>query len=270
MAYMDITTGEMVDDKPKAAPTAKAPQVSTGQGGFTTAVQPKKELPLRHVAGGQQLWDQAQSQGQALRDQAAGLPGQFTSPEQYNQARQMNQGFVNQIGNYLNTVGKGPSVAETQLNQGMEQALAQQLAMAASQRGGGNVGLQQRQLAENQANIGQATNAQAALLRAQENQANQNLMLQGLGLQTQAGQQLQGMDQQMINAMLTQQLGRQQLARGFGQDQAALAQIQANAMASRYGANTQRAAAESAAQGQLAGGLAQGAGSFIGAIGNLF
>lgn len=265
-----------VNPKNPSIPLPVAPQPTKKQPATGSAITPKLgadqpgkaayQTPgLKHVAGGQQLWETNTARSNQLNADASALPGQYIQPGQYQDMRAQNQSFVNQIGDYLGTIGQGPSVAELQLNQGMDQALAQQMALAASQRGGGNVGLQQRQLAEQQANIGQNVAGQAALLRAQEDQANQQLMLQGLGLQTQAGQAMQGMDQEMINSLLSQQLGRQQLGLGYQQQLAGLAGMQADAMLGRYQANSSRSAANAGAQNQLLGGIAQGVGSFLAA-----
>jgi len=63
--------------------------------------------------------------------------------------------------------GQGPSVAQQQLQMGLEAGIAQQAALAAAARGQ-NVGLGQYQAAQNAGNLAAQTNAQAALLRAQE------------------------------------------------------------------------------------------------------
>lgn len=65
-------------------------------------------------------------------------------------------------------MGLAPSAAQIQLQQGMQSGLAQQLALAASQRGATNASLAQRGVMNNAAGLGQQVNSQTALLRAQE------------------------------------------------------------------------------------------------------
>lgn len=266
---MDYTTGEMVevpDNKPKAQqanPVVKTQvQPSTPKLGAQAPAPTGYATPeLKHVAGGQQMWDTATARSNQANIAASQLPGQYLDQAGAAQTAAQNRQFVNQIGQYMQNIGQGPSVAEQQLGQGMEQALAQQLALAASQRGGGNVGLQQRQLAENQANVAQNVNAQAALLRAQENQANQQLMMQGLGLQSQVGQSQQGLDQAMAQAVMQQQLGLGQLGLGYSGLQAQLSDAQLRAMLGRYQSNASRSAAADQAQGQMIGGIIGGLGT---------
>lgn len=93
--------------------------------------------------------------------------------------------------------GEGPSLAQAQLQAAQDRNLAQQLAAAATQRGG-NVALSQRQLAQQAAQTGQQTAQQAAQARIQEAmQARQEL-----------GQQL-SQEQELSDRLITQytQLG---------------------------------------------------------------
>lgn len=89
-------------------------------------------------------------------------------------------------------MGVGPSLAQNQLQQATDQNIAQQMAMAASARGG-NVGMAQRIAAQNAGAAQQQMAQQAGIMRLQEQQSAQGLLNQGIGQGRQgdlAGQQL--------------------------------------------------------------------------------
>jgi hypothetical protein len=105
---------------------------------------------------GQQMADRSQGQQQFLGQQQ-----QLT-----NQLMQQAQ-------------GQGPSIAQAQLQQGTDQNIAQQMAMASSARGG-NVGMAQRQAAMNAGQAQQQMAGQAGVLRLQEQQGAQQQLGQNL------------------------------------------------------------------------------------------
>src|SRR5688572_4655083 len=122
--------------------------------------------------------------------------------------------------------GNGPSVAQLQMQQGQDQAIANQMAMQAQGRGG-NLGANMR--AASQAGVGMQMqgNQQAAQLRAQEQQA---AMAGAAGLSTEmAGQ---GLQQQLgAQGMLGDAYGQQLAAQtqwGLGQRELDLKQRQGN------------------------------------------
>lgn len=91
--------------------------------------------------------------------------------------------------------GKGPSLAQMQLQKGTDANMSAAMALGQSQRGAGQAGML-KGIATQQANIGQGMANDAAMLRLQEQmQANQML---GSGLQGMRGQDLSyaGMEQQ--------------------------------------------------------------------------
>src|SRR5690606_36067945 len=108
-------------------------------------------------------------------------------------------------------LGQGPSVAELQMRQGGDQAIANAQTIAAQGRSG-NLGASMRQGGQAGAAIGMQTNQQAAQLRAQEQQA---------GMQGYAG----------LGTQLQNQALQEQLAYGgFGNQQ----QLQAQQLGTQY------------------------------------
>lgn len=91
--------------------------------------------------------------------------------------------------------GKGPSLAQMQLQKGTDANISNAMALGQSQRGAGQAGML-KGIATQQANIGQGMANDAAMLRLQE-QMQANSML-GQGLQGMRGQDLSyaGMEQQ--------------------------------------------------------------------------
>lgn len=83
---------------------------------------------------------------------------------QQQQAREQQQGVLDLL--MAQSRGEGPSVAQQQLQAGMERGQSQAAALAASQRG--NPFLAARQAQQQQAALAAQTNQQAAALRAQE------------------------------------------------------------------------------------------------------
>lgn len=138
------------------------------------------------AAGGQTAYYQQQA-GQALGQRAPqiGNGGVNAINQQlgnanagYGQAQAGANSYQNQQGHALDTLqqaamGNGPSAAQAQLQQGTEQAMNANMAMAASTRGGaGLANAQKNALTQNGLQGQQAAN-QSAQLRAQEMQAAQ-------------------------------------------------------------------------------------------------
>jgi hypothetical protein len=130
------------------------------------------------------------------------------------QARNAQMGLMGQL--QQQAMGKGPSLASGQLQQGIEASLKAQQAAAASQRGRISAGLQARQLSNGAAEMQQAASMQSAQLRMQE-QLNAQAGLANLSGQVR-GQDLGVAAQQ---AQLMQQAG---LANTGAQNQFSLAQ----------------------------------------------
>lgn len=99
--------------------------------------------------------------------------------------------------------GPGPSAAQAQLQQGLNQGQAQQYGMARSQPGGGGAAL--RNAAFNSAGMAGQTNSQAAQLRAQEDASWRQQQLQALGGVQQGAGALRGADQGMAQARAGQE-----------------------------------------------------------------
>lgn len=182
-------------------------------------------------------------------------------------------------------MGEVPSVAEMQQRQGIQQALAGQLALANSAQGGAGASLMALRGAQaNQAQLGAQGAQQGAMLRAQEMAAARG----------QLGQQLQGFrgqdqalaQQQQQAALAGQQAALQgrgmddALTLGFGglsQGFAGQADAQARAQASleqqrglgiaglEFQREQQNAAAEQAQLGMILGGLTGGFGGLMSA-----
>ena len=91
-----------------------------------------------------------------------------TSPFEQNVFRGKQLGLAGQL--EAQAAGQGPSLAQAQLQQATDQNIAQQMALAASARGG-NVGMAQRQAAQNAAAVQQQASQQSAMLRMQEQMA---------------------------------------------------------------------------------------------------
>lgn len=144
--------------------------------------------------------------------------------------------------------GSGPSLAQEQLNRGLEQNIESQFATAASQRGDVNTGSQQRMLAQNIARANQETVNQAGLQRLQEQQRAQELL--GNVAAQARGQDISAL-QTKGSLLLSDQAARNDLvykytAMGMGLD---AAQAQANrdlaamqAQTSQFNAQLQAAA----------------------------
>lgn len=113
------------------------------------------------------------------------------------QVRAQQQTLANQL--QAQATGQAPSLAEAQLRQATDRSLAQQLALAASQRGG-NQAATQRQLLRNQAQAGQNIARDAATARIQEQQLAQQTL----------GGQLSGIRQADIGQATTQAQLQQQ------------------------------------------------------------
>jgi hypothetical protein len=97
--------------------------------------------------------------------------------------------------------GNRPSVAEMQMQRGLDQAIRSQQSMAASARGPAAMAMAQYGAGQNTAQLGQEVNAQAGQLRAQE-------MANALGMYGQMGTSMRGMDEQ--RALAQAQLEAQQ------------------------------------------------------------
>jgi len=161
----------------------------------------------------------------------------------------------NQLSNVA--AGQGPNPALAQLANTTGQNVQQQAAMMAGQRGAGqNVGLMARQAAQAGGNIQQQATGQAAALQAQQQM---NALSQMGGMANQQAQQQLNAQNAYNQALLANQ------AQGIGaitnQNQQAIAQQNAiNQM------NAQQAAGQQQMQGQVIGGLMQGAGALAGTM----
>lgn len=143
------------------------------------------------VAGQNGLGNQSQalSSMQGLGGQMAANNGAGNQASTYGQM----QGLANQLG--VQAQGGGPNPALAQLNQTTGQNIANQAAMAASQRGAAsNVGLMARQAGQQGAATQQQAVGQAAVMRSQQQLAAEQALAQQQGqmagvANTQVGQQ---------------------------------------------------------------------------------
>lgn len=184
--------------------------------------------------------------------------------------------------------GQGPSLAQMQLQQGTDRNMQQALAMAASQRGM-NPAVAAQQAMNARAQAGQQGAMQSAMLRQQEMLDAQNQLgglygqMRGADIgvsQFNAGQSQQAMLANQQAGMQARQIGSQEQLQGMAMLAAAdQQQLQNNVGQSQFMADLlarQRAAemgvsVQSAAQGmQALGAVAQGAGSAIGSVVDMF
>lgn len=161
------------------------------------------------------------------------------------------QALINQL--QLQATGQGgPSLAELQMQRGQDQ-LRQALASQAASQGGVSAGLGARNLARQQAGIGQDLLSQTGMLRAQEQQQAQQNLGALLG-------QTRGQEQQM--AQMGQNLALQYMQLGMSADQA---QFLANQKLEEMKQGARQAQAQTGIQQQagIIGGLAGGAAAYM-------
>lgn len=158
-------------------------------------------------------------------------------------AGQQQQQLIGQM--QQRVLGQAPSVAELQMNRGMDMARQALASQAASQRGVSG-GLAQRQLGRATAGTMQEQAAQGGLLRAQEQQQAEQSLAGLLG-------QTRGQDQALMAQ--ANQLAQQYMAMGMGADQAQfLANMKLEEL--RQGARQGQAQVGAQQQAALLGGLA--------------
>lgn len=197
--------------KPASATQAQSPYQSN-YGNFAQAFNDPNQnpegtfkspvLPYEYNQGAFKNPYLEQEQGNISSEQQRILGGGGSGQAQNLQ----NQGqFLNELQN--RAMGNGPSVAQQQLQQGLQQNQAGIAAQIASSRNQ-NTGQALREGLMAQANAGTNMNAQAAQLRAQEMMGNQNSYMQGLQGQNQ--QYLQ--QQQITNPAMANLLAQQQNA----------------------------------------------------------
>lgn len=137
----------------EAAPLAPAAQISPGFQQYIAGLAPE------------------QMQAAALQRTAAAGPALIQAQEE---GRSFQQALAQQL--MGQATGQAPSLAELQLQQAQDRALKQQIAQAASVRGGPAAAAQQRQLGAQLAETQQAQMAQAAEARIKEQQAAQQTL----------------------------------------------------------------------------------------------
>jgi len=139
--------------------------VATAQGGQVTAAQVAPMSFGGPMSAGASSSGAAQQALAALADPATTYAGAQIDKTDSNELRARQLSLADAITAAMN--GQGTSVAQQQLQMGLDQALQQQAAIAASSRGQ-NVGLGQYNAAIQGGALSGQANAQAALLRAQE------------------------------------------------------------------------------------------------------
>jgi hypothetical protein len=251
---------QMRDIKRKSAPLAGKTQI--GQNGYITAPR----LGAADVIRSQTLGPAAQIQGsQVGPTHLAGQVGMNLGEQA--QMRTGQQSLIQAL--QQRATGAAPSLAELQMKRATDRGLAQQVALAASARGG-NLAQTQRNLMQNQAQMNQQAAAESAALRMQEQQSAEQALgnaLQGarqqdIGLaatQAELAQQTTLANQGALNqnaqmqAQLSQQaqMANQSATNQYGLAQAELAQ---QAALANQGANNQFALT----QGQMDLSAAQG------------
>lgn len=177
------------------------------------------------------------------------------SQEQFEAAKARGAGLADKRSAFLGTLeqaaaGNAPSLAVEQLKQNQERSLAQQVAMAQSQRGG-NAALAQRSAAnlgaQNSASVGQ----QAMLGRLEESQAAKGMLQQELQNQQAAVDQL---TQQYLSMGFDVRSAQQKALQAYNE-----LQVQQTVGIAGINASNERAKGE--ATGNLVGGLIKGGAS---------
>ena len=154
--------------------------------------------PLSKTLGGNAGYNPAQPQYQVARPDQERAQGN----EVRGQQSEYNQWLQNAA------MGKGPSVAQSQLSQGRDKAISAAASQAAAARGG-NAALANRSAVQTAGNMGMQANRDAAALRAQEQMGYANQW--GQGLQAQRSGDLMGRGQSIDEqkAQLQAQTGYQ-------------------------------------------------------------
>lgn len=186
--------------------------------------------PNASTLGNGDYWQNAAQQGYnaAGRRPAPRMRAGQMDTGQSDQFRNMQMGLAQQLQGQAN--GTGPSLAQNQLNAGMDRNIANAYAMA--QATPNNAGVQ-RDLANQRASIGQQTSADSANLRLQEQQQAQNMLGQisagargqDLGVASdnlQASQQtgMANLQSQQQQNQMNQQAMQFYMSQGMSQDQA--------------------------------------------------
>jgi hypothetical protein len=154
--------------------------------------------------------------------------------------------------------GPGPSAAQAQLEQTLDQNVATQIALAKSGRGAGASGNAMRQAQFQAANMGQQTAGQMATLRAQEEANWRQQQLQGLSAAGGVASNLEQSAQGRLGLNLT---GLQSGLQGYSTQDAARLQAQ-QAAAGQYGTMYgSQASAQQAAEAMRQGYLSQSIGA---------
>lgn len=206
-----------------------------------------------------------------LYGESQGMAGQlFGQGEQYGQLTPQ-VGDVQQMSDLSNyyenaLAGKGPSAAQAQLQSGIDQSVATQMAMAASARGGAaSLAGAQRAAQQGAGTTIAGGAAQSAALRAQEMQAAAQ-GLQGVGTtelqRLQANANLTQTNQAQVNQMRTalMGMGEQEQGLGLSAEQAYMANLLA-----AEGINTQQSQFNTQLGTQIAGAGLNAGGQIIGA-----
>lgn len=176
--------------------------------------------------GGSNVWGaingtRPQTPGVGSFDQSAGQTGRANvaagpagGPQ--DQARGMQMSLIQQLQDQA--AGRGPSLAQMQLQQGTDRNMAQAMALGQSQRGAGAAGMM-KGIQGQQAGIAQGMAGDSAMLRLQEQMAAQQQLGQNLGATRGADQNFAGMGMQnnQFNA------GQQNSMMGGNADRAAAA-----------------------------------------------
>lgn len=209
---------------------SKADQVNAGPSRDVTHT----DIAPTSLAQSAQMSPLAQAEAAKLGPAAQGTASQLDLGG-YNQFKGDQRGLISQLQDQAS--GKGPSVAEAQFKMAADRGQAQQMSMAASQRGRSG-GLAGRNAMMNTAAMNQDLAGQSAIARMQEQQAAQNQ----LGTQINYGMNSEA-NIASQNAQLAQQMGMTNLG---AQNQFALSQagMQNDANLANMGAANQYSATQ--------------------------
>lgn len=256
---------------------------TSGDSGITGLGQFKGQTydPNADVYGNTQSAErQAQFAQQLAASQQRTAPtmsGAVIDQNPQNQFRQQQMGLANAL--QAQSMGQGPSLAQSQLRQGTDRNIAQAIALQASQRGT-NPGQGMRQIAQTTAAANQQAAQQAADLRMQEQLAARQQLAgvtssgrgQDIGLATDQAQLSQAANIANQQAALQQAALNDQMARFYNtglsdmtqQDrsaQMALEQLRAQQSLGVQGINQKGYEAAGKARGDYISNLAEGGGS---------
>lgn len=200
----------------RQAPSARAAQIGMMQNANGANIDRTSTIQNAQVGKAQRINGQNIDQaalGGAASMQAAQAGQNYIDRAQDQQFRQSQLGLANALADQAE--GRGPSLAGNQIREATDRTVAQQMAVAASQRGATNASLAQRNLANQAIAANQQAGRDAGQVRLQEQMAARQALgsvlggarSQDIGVNTDQARMLQELG--ITNAGMLQQSGAQ-------------------------------------------------------------